>query len=105
MATKKVIKKKEPVILTDDEKILGVTKEEKEKTYFNYEDPDVYYDVKNYKNGRTTRVSGRQIEFFIGSRQTQAREAIISGEKSVIIYNPFSKDGEKEKMYKIEVVE
>lgn len=100
MATPK--KKKEVKKVTDEEKILGATDEVITVEVVDYDSPDVNYKVTNYKNGkREIEVNGRNIEAFIGLN-TEVREALKHGEKSVMVHNLRSEDNEI--LYKIEVM-
>jgi hypothetical protein len=102
MATpkKKIVKEVKKV--TDEEKILGATDEIVTVEVVAYDSPDAKYKVTNYRNGkREIEVSGRNIEAFIGLN-SDARDALKHGEKSVTVYNLRSQD--KEILYTIEVL-
>lgn len=84
------------------DKVRGKKDITKKIDEFKYDNPDVNYQVTNYKNNeRKTTVTGREIDAFIGL-DDNAREKLRNGEKEVIIYNKYTEEGEK--MYKIEVI-
>ena len=97
-ATKTVITKKEP---TTEDLLLGKETKEETNKIINYEDKAICYQITNLKlNNNPIVICGNAVETFIGSKNSVARQKLISGEKVV-----FTLDTNGDEEYKIEVVE
>lgn len=102
MAIKKNIKitttKNEP---TTEDLLLGKKPKEETNKTIDYEDKAIRYQVTNLKlNNNPIVICGNAVETFIGSKNSVARQKLISGEKVV-----FTLDTNGDEEYKIEVVE
>lgn len=75
-------------MLLQNEKI-----EEKEVEFFDYEAKDVMYNVTDTITGKTIKVSGFNIETFIGCNNKEAQRKLMSGEKKVETENFSVQDG------------
>lgn len=95
MATKKIIKK-----VSTEELILGGKNIVEEIKTVDYQNKKKKYKITILSNMRVITADGQSIDFFIGSKNREARENLKNGDKTV-----FVKDNANNNMYKIEVVE
>jgi hypothetical protein len=83
-----------------EDKILGIEPVITEVENFNYESPEVKYQVTALREGSTpVVVNGTVIEAYIGSTNREVRALLKEGAKKVI-----TKDGNGKDAYKIEVL-
>lgn len=103
VAKKKITKKITPSI---EDKILKEAKEEIiTKEVFDVFNKKVSYKVTNLQLGnKPSYMAGSMIEQFFGSDNKEAKEKLMAGAKSVIIYERNAAD-EQVPLYEIEVVE
>lgn len=100
---KKITKKNTPSI--EDKILSGATEEVITKEVYDVFNKQIGYKVTNLQLGnKPSYMAGTMIEQFFGSDNQQAKEELMSGAKSVIIYEQNSID-EQVPLYKIEVVE
>lgn len=107
MPTKKKIQKK--IKPTIEDKVLNDTKEEViTKEVFDVFNKKAGYKVYNLVlNNKPSYMAGTMVEQFFGSKDREAKEQLMTGAKSVILYekDKFTKEGEKIPLYKIEVMD
>lgn len=83
-----------------EDKILGIEPVVTEVENFNYESPEVRYQVTALHDGATpVVVNGTVIEAYIGSTNRDIRTLLKEGAKTVV-----TKDGNGKDAYKIEVL-
>lgn len=103
VAKKKITKKITPSI---EDKILKEAKEEIiTKEVFDVFNKNVSYKVTNLQLGnKPSYMAGSMIEQFFGSDNNEAKEELMAGAKSVIIYEENVTDRQVP-LYEIEVIE
>jgi hypothetical protein len=84
MAKPRTKTKKEVIVPTDDELILGEKIEEKIITVVDYLSKDAKYNVKIASNGREMKANGREIGTFLGMDKN-ARKQLQDGAAKVQI--------------------
>ena len=103
VAKKKITKKNTPSV--EDKILNGATEEIITEEVFDVFNKKISYKVTNLQLGnKPSYMAGTMVEQFFGSDNQQAKEKLMAGSKSVIIYEQNSKD-EQVPLYKIEVVE
>lgn len=100
VTTKKTVKKvKTP--LTDEDKILGKTSEVKTVLDVEYDNPNKKYKIYNLElNNNPVVVTGKEVGFFLGTKNRLQRDELKQGAKMVI-----AKDANGKDLYKIELLE
>lgn len=86
--------------VTEDDLILGAKDEVFTVEVVDYQHKKVKYKITILANDRKITADGQSIDFFIGSKNKEAREQLKSGAKKV-----YTKDSAGNEIYKIEVVE
>lgn len=103
VAKKKITKKNTPSV--EDKILNGATEDIITEEVFDVFNKKISYKVTNLQLGnKPSYMAGTMVEQFFGSDNQQAKEKLMAGSKSVIIYEQNSKD-EQVPLYKIEVVE
>lgn len=103
VAKKKITKKNTPSV--EDKILNGATEEIITEEVFDVFNKKISYKVTNLQlRNKPSYMAGTMVEQFFGSDNQQAKEKLMAGSKSVIIYEQNSKD-EQVPLYKIEVVE
>lgn len=92
----------ETITPSDDDLILGATKEVKTVKVVNYTSIDRLYKVTNVQRKRTYQLNGIQIGAILGMNQA-ARDDLKQGKKKTTISK--LENGENVELYEIEVID
>lgn len=103
VAKKKITKKNTPSI--EDKILSGATEEVITKEVYDVFNKNVSYKVTNLQlRNKPSYMAGSMVEQFFGTDNKEAKEELMAGAKSVIIYERNAAD-KQVPLYEIEVVE